>query len=137
MDNENQVSVILLSKKIEDLTYLTEQLNDFFKGHMALVNPINLIIEELYSNSINYGKAKNLEVKVTLEMKEHTLKIKYEDNGIAFNPLTEAKQPDLESDLEVHAIGGLGVHFIKNMTDNQSYQRINEINQLTLEKEIN
>jgi len=58
MDNENQVSVILLSKKIEDLTYLTEQLNDFFKDHMALVNPINLIIEELYSNSINYGRLK-------------------------------------------------------------------------------
>ena len=137
MDNKNQVRVILLSKKIEDLTYLTEQLNVFFKDHTALVNPINLIIEELYSNSINYGKAKNLEVKVTLEMKEHALKIKYEDNGIAFNPLTETKQPDLESDLEGHAVGGLGVHFIKNMTDNQSYQRINEINQLTLEKEIN
>ena len=137
MDNKNQVRVILLSKKIEDLTYLTEQLNVFFKDHTALVNPINLIIEELYSNSINYGKAKNLEVKVTLEMKEHALKIKYEDNGIAFNPLTETKQPDLESDLEGHAVGGLGVHFIKNMTDNQSYQRINEINQLILEKEIN
>lgn len=137
MDNKNQVRVILLSKKIEDLTYLTEQLNVFFKDHTALVNPINLIIEELYSNSINYGKAKNLEVKVTLEMKEHALKIKYEDNGIAFNPLTETKQPDLESDLEGHAVGGLGVHFIKNMTDNQSYQRINEINQLTIEKEIN
>ena len=137
MDNENKVRVILLSKKIEDLNYLTEQLNVFFKDHMALVNPINLIIEELYSNSINYGKAKNLEVKVTLEMKGHALKIKYEDNGIAFNPLTESKQPDLESNLEDHVIGGLGVHFIKNMTDNQSYERINEINQLTLEKEIN
>ena len=137
MDNENKVRVILLSKKIEDLNYLTEQLNIFFKDHMALVNSINLIIEELYSNSINYGNSKNLEVKVTLNMKNHTLKIKYEDNGIAFNPLTEAKQPDLESDLEGHAVGGLGVHFIKNMTDNQSYERINEINQLTLEKEIN
>ena len=137
MDNANQERVILLSKKIEDLNYLTEQLNIFFKDHMALVNPINLIIEELYSNSINYGKAKNLEVKVTLEMKGHALKIKYEDNGIAFNPLTESKQPDLESNLEDHVIGGLGVHFIKNMTDNQSYERINEINQLTLEKEIN
>ena len=137
MDNENKVRVILLSKKIEDLNYLTVQLNIFFKDHMALVNPINLIIEELYSNSINYGKAKNLEVKVTLEMKGHALKIKYEDNGIAFNPLTEAKQPDLESDLEGHAVGGLGVHFIKNMTDNQSYERINKTNQLTLEKEIN
>ena len=137
MDNENKVRVILLSKKIEDLNYLTEQLNIFFKDHMALVNPINLKIEELYSNSINYGKAKNLEVKVILEMKGHALKIKYEDNGIAFNPLTEAKQPDLESDLEGHAVGGLGVHFIKNMTDNQSYERINKTNQLTLEKEIN
>ena len=137
MDNENQVSVILLSKKIEDLTYLTEQLNIFFKDHIALVNPINLIIEELYSNSINYGNSKNLEVKVTLNMKNHTLKIKYEDNGIAFNPLTESKQPDLESNVEEHEIGGLGVYFIKNMTDNQSYQRVNGINQLTLEKEIN
>ena len=87
MDNENQVRVILLSKKIEDLNYLTEQLNVFFKDHMALVNPINLIIEELYSNSINYGKAKNLEVKVTLEMKGHALKIKYEDNVLPLIPL--------------------------------------------------
>jgi len=31
MDNENKVRVILLSKKIEDLNYLTEQLNIFLK----------------------------------------------------------------------------------------------------------
>ena len=64
------------------------------------------------------------------------LEVIYEDNGKPFNPLIEADSPDLNHSIEDRQIGGLGIHFIKSMTDQQNYQRINSLNQLTLVKKL-
>ena len=69
-----------------------------------------------------------------MKCRDHELLIQYEDNGLPFNPFEEAKQPDLGSTLEERAIGGLGIHFIKNMTDSQQYERLEGINKITLRK---
>jgi anti-sigma regulatory factor (Ser/Thr protein kinase) len=44
------------------------------------------------------------------------------DDGIAFDP-TAAEAPDLEASLEERSIGGLGIVFIRAMTDAQTYRR--------------
>ena len=113
-----------------ELTALTEKLTLFFRTHqnVNMINPVNLLLEELYSNTLNYGQCGKAHVTITLEMRDHELLIQYEDNGLPFNPFEEAKQPDLGSTLEERAIGGLGIHFIKNMTDSQQYERLEGIN---------
>jgi anti-sigma regulatory factor (Ser/Thr protein kinase) len=119
-----------------ELTALTEKLALFFRTHqnVNMINPVNLLLEELYSNTLNYGQCGKVHVTITLEMRDHELLIQYEDNGLPFNPFEEAKQPDLGSTLEERAIGGLGIHFIKNMTDSQQYERLEGINKITLSK---
>jgi len=119
-----------------ELTALTEKLTLFFRTHqnVNMINPVNLLLEELYSNTLNYGQCGKVHVTITLEMRDHELLIQYEDNGLPFNPFEEAKQPDLGSTLEERAIGGLGIHFIKNMTDSQQYERLEGINKITLSK---
>ena len=119
-----------------ELTVLTEKLSLFFHAHKNpnMINPINLLLEELYSNTLNYGQCGKVQVTITLEMRDHELLIQYEDNGLPFNPFEEAKQPDLGSTLEERAIGGLGIYFIKNMTDSQQYERLEGINKITLRK---
>jgi anti-sigma regulatory factor (Ser/Thr protein kinase) len=56
-----------------------------------------------------------------------------EDDGIEFDPTTVAAA-DTEASLEDRAIGGLGIHFMREFTDRQEYARIGGLNRLTLRK---
>ena len=136
MSHANENCTLTLTKGLNDLPYIAEQLSIFLKEYENLINPVNLMIEELYSNSIYYGNAQPLNVNIQLKIKNATLEVVYEDNGKPFNPLIEADSPDLEQSIEDRQIGGLGIHFIKSMTDQQNYQRINSLNQLTLVKKL-
>lgn len=136
MENVPKKCNMLLDKGLKDLPTITEKLYQFFNEHQNLINPINLLIEELYSNSIYYGKAENLKVTITLELDSELLSITYKDNGMPYNPLVGSENPDTHLGVEERQIGGLGIHFVKNLTDSQHYVRIENCNILSLKKNI-
>ena len=57
------------------------------------------------------------------------------DNGAAFDPLS-VPAPDLTTSLDERAVGGLGLHLVRNLMDRVSYSRAGERNQLTLVKAL-
>ena len=136
MENVPKKCNMVLDKGLEDLPLITEQLFQFFNEHHNLINPINLLIEELYSNSIYYGKAEKLKVTITLELDSELLSITYKDNGMPYDPLVESENPNIELGVEERQIGGLGIHFVKNLTDSQHYKRDENYNILSLKKNI-
>ena len=136
MENVPKKCNMVLDKGLEDLPLITEQLFHFFNEHQNLINPINLLIEELYSNSIYYGKAEKLKVTITLELDSELLSITYKDNGMPYDPLVESESPNIELGVEERQIGGLGIHFVKNLTDTQHYKRDENCNILSLKKNI-
>jgi len=136
MENVPKKCNMVLDKGLEDLPLITEQLFQFFNEHQNLINPINLLIEELYSNSIYYGKAEKLKVTITLELDSELLSITYKDNGMPYDPLVESENPNIELGVEERQIGGLGIHFVKNLTDTQYYKRDENCNILSLKKNI-
>ena len=136
MENVPKKCKMVLDKGLEDLPSITEQLFQFFNEHQNLINPINLLIEELYSNSIYYGKAEKLKVTISLELDSELLSITYKDNGIPYDPLVESENPNIELGVEERQIGGLGIHFVKNLTDTQHYKRDENCNILSLKKNI-
>lgn len=96
---------------------------------------IALVVEELVVNAASYGGRAPGEgwVEVRIDAVTEGLRIVIEDNGKAFDPLS-VSVPDTELDLDSRAIGGLGVHFVRELTDQQSYERAGEINRITLFK---
>ena len=128
---------IQLQNKLSDFAKLTDELTLFFsKKYVFLINTVNLILEELYSNSINYGKSKVVQININLDIKLNLLTIIYEDNGTPFNPLSVQTNIDSSVSVQESKIGGLGIHLVKNMTDTQHYKRYDNKNQLTLEKKL-
>ena len=128
---------IQLQNKLSDLAKLTDELTLFFsKKYVFLINPVNLILEELYYNSINYGKSKVVQININLDIKLNLLTIIYEDNCTPFNPLSVQTNIDSSVSVQESKIGGLGIHLVKNMTDTQHYKRYDNKNQLTLEKKL-
>jgi serine/threonine-protein kinase RsbW len=98
---------------------------------------INLVCDELVTNIILYGypSAQNgmhtirLDVGQTPEGWELCLS----DQGIPFNPLLKSS-PRTDQSIEERGIGGLGIHFVRQVMDELRYERLNEENVLLMRK---
>ena len=96
---------------------------------------VSLAIEELVTNCIKYGydDAKDHAVDIVLVIEDHALRIDLVDDGNPFNPL-EAPRPDLSAAIENRPIGGLGIHLLRELADEVSYERRDGTNRLRLTK---
>ncbi len=57
------------------------------------------------------------------------------DDGQPFDPL-QAGPPDLGRNGETRRIGGVGIHFVKELMDDVVYSRVGSENRLTLKKKL-
>ena len=96
---------------------------------------INLVIEELVLNIIDYGYDDNdHEIELNFNSDANSVTIDITDEGRAFDPLNDAPEPDIDSPLEDRHVGGLGVYLARTMMDELTYRRENSRNHLTLVK---
>ena len=98
---------------------------------------VNLALNEVVTNIISYAFDDKKEHKIILELAREDKYIiaKIEDDGKPFNPL-DFPPPDTDLELESREIGGLGVFFVKELTDKVEYERKNGKNILTLYKKV-
>jgi len=124
-------------------TEFTGKVMNFIESELAKHNfPAKLrpgiltAVEEIFVNIAAYAykpeEKGNVTVSVTIDEKAV---IRFVDFGEPFNPL-ETDAPDLEGPIKDRKIGGLGIHFVKNMMDNVEYEHTNGKNILTVTKEI-
>ena len=100
---------------------------------LDLVFKVNLALEEIVINVMNYGHDDGLhEIDITLITEENSLTIEIVDDGRPFDPLHDAPKPDVNAELEDRDIGGLGIHFVRKMMDDVRYRREEGKNHLTL-----
>ena len=100
---------------------------------LDLVFKVNLALEEIVINVMNYGHDDGLhEIDITLTTEENSLTIEIVDDGRPFDPLHDAPKPDVNAELEDRDIGGLGIHFVRKMMDDVRYRREEGKNHLTL-----
>ena len=95
------------------------------------VNNINLVLDEMVSNVIKYGRASDGGIDVSLALDAGLLAIDVTDDGVAFNPI-EATPPDLDLPVIERPVGGLGIHIVKTLTETITYRREDRRNHLTL-----
>jgi len=130
---------INLTKNISDLNMLVNKLELFFEENniSSISMPMTLILEELYTNSITHGASDGREVfiEVNLDIVKDELIMTYKDNGIPFNVL-DLPEPDLTGSVETREVGGLGVHYIKTLTDTVEYEYEEKQNVLKMKKKL-
>jgi anti-sigma regulatory factor (Ser/Thr protein kinase) len=98
---------------------------------------INLALDELFTNIISYGFPDQSEhfIQVNVSAERGVLTVVLEDDGIAFNPVARIP-PELPCTLDECKVGGLGIHLVKNLMDEVTYERRTGANVLTLKKSI-
>ncbi len=101
----------------------------------GLIFKVNLVLEELGLNILAYGgedHERHPEIEIVLTSDDDALTIEMSDDGQPFNPLQDAAPPDIDALLGDRPIGGLGVHLVRTLMDDLSYQRTAGKNRLTL-----
>jgi anti-sigma regulatory factor (Ser/Thr protein kinase) len=131
---------IMARNDLREIARVNQEFQKFAEEHGVPVEVgrrISVLFDDLLNNVISYafpdGEVHEIEIRTELATKRLTVTIS--DDGIPFNPLI-ASTPDTSLPLDKRALGGLGIHLIRNLVDDMSYQRRIDRNVLTLVKHI-
>ena len=120
------------------------QLNEFIDTvceeleiDMALAMSLNLAMEEAVVNVMDYAYPEGTEGEVDIEAiaDEAQLHFTISDSGMPFDPTARA-EVDTTAGVEERPIGGLGIHLIRRIMDSVKYKRKNDMNILTITKNL-
>lgn len=93
-----------------------------------------LSVEEILSNVIHHaGLGPQSEILVRASADDRQIEIQIEDEGPAFNPLSQ-RPPRLDLPLQQRPRRGLGIHLVRSLMDELRYRRDAGRNYVTLIK---
>lgn len=119
--------------ELDRVTAAVEEFAEEAEWPLDLVFKINLALEEVVINVMNYGHEDGLhEIELSLIADDESLTIEIVDDGRPFDPLNDAPKPDVNAELGDRNIGGLGIHLVRKMMDDVRYRREEGKNHLTL-----
>jgi serine/threonine-protein kinase RsbW len=114
--------------------FMVTVLREFGLKEQKIFN-LQLAVDEACSNIIKYGyaaaTAEERKIRIRCSRREGAIAVEITDRGKPFDPTTVAP-PDLEASLEEREIGGLGIYFMKKVTDAISYAYKDGQNVLTM-----
>ena len=135
-----QTNAILMRNDIQQIPTLAEWI-DGLRIPTELSMPINLALEEAVTNVMLYAYPGRNDGKVFVEYIEvnepdgHKMIFTISDSGVPFDP-TQSPEADITLSAEERAIGGLGIHLVRQLMDEISYEREEDKNILTLVKKL-
>jgi len=131
-------SSISLRNSMEELPRLLRFTESFSSTHGIAredMIDVDVILEEMVTNVFKYGGIPAGSDACTIEvlLRGTFMDITIEDTGKPFNPLL-LPEVDTAKNIEDRPIGGLGIHFVKKLTDSQYYEHRDGKNVLKLTK---
>ncbi|MDD4952752.1 MAG: ATP-binding protein [Desulfovibrionaceae bacterium] len=98
----------------------------------GVLQKVDLVLEEVLVNSISYAYPEGRgQVEVACSLDQGLFRLTVSDQGRAFDPLAR-KDPAPVTDLDKAAVGGLGIHLVRAMSDEQAYRRTKDKNELSI-----
>ncbi len=132
--------ILDLSVDLSELNRLTDAVDEFCDKRDVppqFAMQLNLVLEELFTNTVSYGydgqDRAGQPIRVSLSAANGAVHAEISDGGLPFDPL-QLPPPDLTSDVDERAIGGLGVHFLRTLMADLAYVRRDDRNHLTFTK---
>ncbi len=98
---------------------------------------LQVVLDDLLANVVNHGLAARDDGEATVEVAStgEALVVTISDNGPPFDPFARAA-PDTTLSIEERQIGGLGIHLVRQMMDEVSYERRENRNVTVLMKRL-
>ncbi len=132
---------LTLPNDIETIPQLSEFIDTIAEEaglDMSFTMSLNLALEEAVVNVMTYaypeGTIGYVDIDIKTDGKQFTCTLS--DSGTPFDP-TQNPEADTTLSAEDRPIGGLGIHLVRQIMDEVSYQYVNQRNMLTLIKYLN
>ena len=103
--------------------------------HVAM--KLQVAIEEMVTNVIFYAYPEGTSADISLSAESDGSELTFilSDTGMPFDP-TAKEDADTETNPMDREQGGMGILIVKNIMNEVSYQRLGDINQLTMKKKL-
>jgi phosphoserine phosphatase RsbU/P len=98
------------------------------------ISDVELIVEELLTNVLRAGGAQlgsGLHLSVDCALTASEIAMTLTDDGPRFDPLVR-ESPNLDADIADRAVGGLGVHIVRQLADSCRYSHVDGRNVLEI-----
>lgn len=135
MSEKLSMKIEARSDELERVYAAVEEMGMREEWSFELAFNINLALEELGVNIVNYGQVDRDEpgeIEFTLVSDSESVTIDILDDGMPFDPLTETPAPTLEGAPAERPIGGLGVYLVQTIMEDMKYRRVDGKNHLTV-----
>lgn len=122
----NTLSISLQNDKAE-LTKVNRELTEFLTPielSPRINNAVNLVIEELLMNIVQYGYEDEdvHTIKLDVEVDTERIAVTFTDDGVEFNPLA-LPRPDRSRPAMERIESGLGINLVRRIRKAMEYQR--------------
>ncbi len=117
------------------ITEVTAKFNDYYSYlDKEITAKVAIIFDEILNNYVSYETRDDLIIEININDNKKSLIIDFYNNGIEFNPLLK-EDKYITGDEDVIP-GGFGITMVKELSDDISYERKDEINHLRIIKKI-
>ncbi len=128
----NQITVTALPTP-EAISALTDQLMVFLKLKQVdarATHHVALVVEEVMTNLGTHGNCRDKPAKITVTIEPRQVKGEIVDSGPAFDPRS-APPPHLDALPDERAVGGLGLHLVRELSSTLEYAHRKDENYMT------
>ena len=117
-----------LENRFEDIAPVLDRIDLLLQqeGADAQVSfRIRLALDELITNSVMYGfpAGGKHEIAISVAIGNDQVAVELSDDGVPFDPLNAGGAPVLAGAAEERPVGGLGLHFVRELIPELSYRR--------------
>lgn len=139
-DAKDNVLELVIKNNLAEIERVNSNFNTFAEQQAlpaAVRQKINIALDELLNNIITYAydAEGEHEIEVSIALGDQRLVITLVDRGRPFNPFAWEK-PDTTKSLQEREIGGLGIHLVRKIMDDVSYERRIDKNVVKLVKRL-
>ncbi len=128
---------IRIANDMSELSRVADLVERFAGDHAfpnEVIFAVNVSLDEILNNIISYAydDAGRHDITVRLQVRSDNVEVWVEDDGRPFDPLAVATPRPRSAQRE----GGVGLHFLRTLTDGLKYTRQDGINQLWFRKKL-
>ena len=121
---------------LAEVTDFVQETLDRLGCKMSVSMQIAVALEEIFVNIAHYAYSGGEgTVKLSLFDSDGSIKLRFADSGLQFNPLAKT-DPDVSLSAEERSIGGLGIYIVKKTMDDVSYEYRDGLNIFTMTKKL-
>jgi serine/threonine-protein kinase RsbW len=126
---------LALNAEVSSLATMVDAIEGYAAKHAVQQDKtmdLILALDEVVTNVIRHGGLTARDtIAVTIDLGDDAISAVVEDHGSAFDPLHDAP-PHASGSLEERPLGGLGLHIVRSIMNELSYQRVDGRNRLLM-----